>query len=231
MFGFCVVGDEKQKRDILDRFRSYWPNRRDESRYASKTGIIIPRFRKKCKPFFSLFLKKSCFSLIINKKKLQKSFAFSFVFNSFPLNRASFRTFPRFRICKKQKRMFCTEQRVPSSIRTWNGLETDRDQVHPPECTTELNPELMVKLATELKSSSSPSSNRACSARINGWTDSPGHFDADRELMIPGHAHRVVHGLQPRGGNPFQAGSSAFPAGNESTGPAELRRAARSYRI
>ena len=75
-FGFCVVGDEKQKRDIQIQFRSYRPNRRDESRYASKTDIIILHLSKKSKPLFDIFLKKSHFFLIMNEKKLQKSSLF-----------------------------------------------------------------------------------------------------------------------------------------------------------
>jgi len=80
VFGFCVVGDEKQERDIQIQFRSYRPNRRDESRYAPKTDYIIPHNRKKCKSFFVFFLKKSCFSFIINNKKSKKSLRF-FVFS------------------------------------------------------------------------------------------------------------------------------------------------------
>ena len=81
-FGFCVVGDEKQKRDIQIQFRSYRPNRRDESRYASKTDIIILHLSKKSKPLFDIFLKKSCFPFIMKEKKLQKSS----LFRGFPLH-------------------------------------------------------------------------------------------------------------------------------------------------
>ena len=89
MFGFCVVGDEKQKRDIQIQFRSYRPNRRDESRYASKTDIIILHLSKKSKPLFDIFLKKSCFPFILSRKNSKKSSPFRAFFLIFHLEHAS----------------------------------------------------------------------------------------------------------------------------------------------
>ncbi len=107
-FGFCVVGDEKQKRDIQIQFRSYRPNRRDESRYASKTDIIILHLSKKSKPLFDVFLKKSRFLFIMNEKKLQKSSLFLIFALHFPpehtSNAAEKHVFPR---TKTAETSFC----------------------------------------------------------------------------------------------------------------------------